>query len=149
MAIDPQSEDEGLNNALMEMGASLAKASSGELHVVSAWEVPDEDFLVEKMDPEKLARYAADLQSSAQASLDALLVRAGKPAEANNVHFRKGNAERTILDYVQSHQPDVVVMGTVGPNNIHGLLIGNTADLVLRQINRSVLTVKPDSLFRV
>lgn len=34
VAIDPQAEDDDLNNALLEMGASLSKASGGALHTL-------------------------------------------------------------------------------------------------------------------
>jgi len=38
---------------------------------------------------------------------------------------------------------DLIVMGTVGRTGIPGLFIGNTAETVLRQVDCSVLTVKP------
>lgn len=149
VALDPLAVDDDLNNALLEMGGALAKASGGELHVISGWEVPDEEFLIEKMKPEKLAQYEHDLQSIAQTHLASLLAAAGKPVAANNVHFHKGNSASVILDCVQSQLPDLLVMGTVGRTDVRGLLIGNTADTVLRQIHCPVLAVKPDSLFRV
>lgn len=148
VAVDPQVEGDDLNKVLLEMGDSLAKAADAELHVFCAWEVPDEAFLAEKMHADKLTQYVNDVKRAAQVSLDALLVQAGQPTDANNVHFRKGDPGRTILDCVEIHQPDVVVIGTVGHTDVRGLLIGNTADTVLRQINCSVLAIKPDSLFR-
>ena len=148
VAVDSQTEEEDLSNVLLAMGTWLAKTSGGELHVISAWEVPDEEFLAARMQPEKLSRYADDIRSAAQQRLDAMLIRAGKPVGPNNVHFRKGNAAKTILEDVAGYRPEVVVMGTVGHTNIRGLLIGNTADTVLRQINCPVLAVKPGSLFR-
>jgi nucleotide-binding universal stress UspA family protein len=39
---------------------------------------------------------------------------------------------------------DVLVMGTVARGGIPGMLIGNTAERVLRKLPCSVLTVKPD-----
>ena len=39
---------------------------------------------------------------------------------------------------------DLVVMGTVARAGIAGMLIGNTAERVLRKLPCSVLTVKPD-----
>ncbi len=127
VAIDPQEQDDDLNNVLLKMGSSLAKVCGGELHAVSAWEVPDEDFLMEKLKPEKLKQYTHDLQFSAQQSLDATLAQAGKPVETSNVHFHKGDPARVILDCVESQQPDFLVMGTVGHTNVRGLLVGNTA----------------------
>ncbi len=35
-------------------------------------------------------------------------------------------------------------MGTVSRTGVAGLLIGNTAERILRQVDCSVLTVKPD-----
>jgi nucleotide-binding universal stress UspA family protein len=149
VAIDPQAEAESLNNVLLEMGASLAKAVDAELHVVSAWAIPNEEFLAEKMADDELAGYFEEVRLAAQKELEATLVHAGKPARSNNVHLRKGNAAKTILDFVSTCSPDLVVIGTVSHTNVRGLLIGNTADTVLRQIGCSVLAVKPDSLFRV
>ncbi len=148
VAIDPQAEDDEVNQVLLEMGVSLAAAAGGDLHVVSAWEVPDEDFLREKMKPEKLMQYADDVESAARQSLETLLKRAGNPADQKNVHFGKGDPAGTILAYAEAYQPDVVVMGTVAHTQVRGLLIGNTTDTVLRKTNCSVLAFKPDSLFR-
>lgn len=148
VAVDPQNEDDELNDVLLDMGASLAKAAGRELQIIAAWQVPDEDFLVGRMKLDRLAKYTEDIQAAAQQSLDALLVRAGKPVLPNGVHFHKGEAAATVLDCVNLHKPDVLVMGTVGHTGVRGLLIGNTTDTVLRHINRSILTVKPASLFR-
>lgn len=149
VAVDPQAEDLALNDVLLELGASLAGTSGAELHVVAAWDVADEELLGEKMTLDKLERYIDDVRLAAQESLDGMLVRSGKPADANDVHFHKGNAAAVILNCIEVHQPDVLVIGTVGQTDVGGLLIGDTTDTVLRQISCSVLAVKPDSLFRV
>ncbi|MCK7506615.1 MAG: universal stress protein [Desulfobacterales bacterium] len=39
---------------------------------------------------------------------------------------------------------ELIVMGTVCRTGIAGFLMGNTAEMVLQQVNCSVLTVKPD-----
>ena len=148
VAIDPQATDNELNIALLEIAESLAKAAGGELLVASAWKVADENVLAKKMTGEALEKYAADVCAAAEQCLDETMARAGNPVPRKNIHFRKGDPARTILDLVQVHEPDVLVMGTVGNADIRGLLMGNTAYSVLRQINCSVLAVKPDSLFR-
>ena len=111
------------------------------------WEVLDEDFLSEKMQPEKLEKYLYFLQSCAQESLDGLLSRTGTTIKPGNIHFRKGYPAAVILDSVNSVQPDVLMMGTVCEVGVRDLLMGNTADTVLRQINCPVLALKPDGLF--
>ena len=47
-------------------------------------------------------------------------------------------------EFVVSEGIDVLVMGTVARGGVSGVLIGNTAERVLRKLPCSVLTVKPD-----
>ena len=49
-----------------------------------------------------------------------------------------------IPEFVVGHGTELVVMGTVARGGIAGLLIGNTAERVLRKLPCSVLAVKPD-----
>ena len=44
---------------------------------------------------------------------------------------------------IKKLQADLVVMGTVARTGIAGLLIGNTAEAILEQVQCSVLAVKP------
>ena len=148
VAIDPQAEDTSLNNVLLDMATTLAQTLEMELHVISTWEIPEEEFLSEIIGEEKLDRYASDLESSAMNYLEASLERAGIPCNSSNVNFCKGDPAATIIDCAENLRPDLLIMGTVAQTNINGLLIGDTADTVLRQIKCSVLAVKPDSLFR-
>lgn len=148
VAVDPQAEDDQLNRSLLDLGLSLAGSERGELHVVSAWNVPDEEFLSKKMTEGNFSSYIDDVETLAEEQLASLLKNAGIKRNSDLVHFRKGNAARTIIDYVETCEPDVLVLGTVSHTETRGLLIGNTAETVLRQINCSVLAVKPDSLFR-
>ena len=67
--------------------------------------------------------------------------------QPDNVHFHKGCPSEVILKSVRKLQPDLIVMGTVCEAGIGDLLIGNTADMVLRQISCPVLAIKPDALF--
>ena len=48
-----------------------------------------------------------------------------------------------ITSFVESRNIDVVVMGTVARTGIAGLVMGNTAERVLRRLRGSVLAVKP------
>ena len=54
-----------------------------------------------------------------------------------------GEPEDVITRFVESHGIDVVVMGTVARTGIAGLVMGNTAERVLRRLRGSVLAVKP------
>ena len=62
-----------------------------------------------------------------------------KPVE----HLIKGSGRKVIPALVRSAKADLVVMGTVARTGIPGYFMGNTAELVLSQIDCSVLAVKP------
>ena len=60
-----------------------------------------------------------------------------------NTHLSKGDARNVIPELAQELHADLVVMGTVARTGIPGLLIGNTAESILDQLDCSVLAVKP------
>jgi nucleotide-binding universal stress UspA family protein len=146
VGVDPQPGEDDLNQLLLEMAASLAKTAGSEWHIVCAWDLPDEEFLKTKLRPDELASSLHDFESLARQRLDRLVVRVRASGGPPRIHFCKGNPAAEILDYAERIQPDVIILGTVGRTTVRGLLMGNTADAVLRQANCSVLAVKPDNL---
>jgi len=58
--------------------------------------------------------------------------------------LRRGLPEDVIPQFVVAEGVDVLVMGTVARAGLSGILIGNTAERLLRKLPCSVLTVKPD-----
>ena len=62
----------------------------------------------------------------------------------HKIHLLKGQPGHVITDFANKKRTDLVVLGTVSRVGISGLLIGNTAERVLSNIDASVLTVKPE-----
>ena len=60
-----------------------------------------------------------------------------------HVHLRKGDPGRVIPTVAAKVRPGVLLMGTVARGGVAGFFVGNTAETVLRQVDCSVLTVKP------
>lgn len=56
----------------------------------------------------------------------------------------EGQPKKVIIDFVHEHNPDLLILGSVGRIGIPGLLIGNTAESVIDSVNCNVLTLKPD-----
>ena len=54
------------------------------------------------------------------------------------------SCERIIPAIVNEKSIEVVVMGTIARTGIPGLLIGNTAEEVINQVDCSVLAIKPE-----
>jgi universal stress protein E len=49
-----------------------------------------------------------------------------------------------ILDHVERHGIELLVMGTIGRGGIAGMITGNTAERLLPRVSCSLLAVKPD-----
>ena len=59
------------------------------------------------------------------------------------LHMQKGEASEVIERVLETHQPGVVVMGTLARAGLKGVFMGNTAERVLGTVGGSVLAVKP------
>jgi universal stress protein E len=53
-------------------------------------------------------------------------------------------ADTAILDFIQKHHIDLLVMGTMARSGIPGVFIGNTAERLVTHVSCSLLAVKPD-----
>jgi nucleotide-binding universal stress UspA family protein len=56
----------------------------------------------------------------------------------------KGEPGDLIPKLAARMEVELIVMGTVSRSGVAGFLIGNTAEMILRRVRCSVLTVKPD-----
>jgi len=150
---EPESGD-ALSLQILELASSQALAEFSELHIVHAWEVFGESVLrsgrgsisSEEVDhcvdeEERRHRcwveglYQTAIQNVGEDALNYL-----KP----QVRMPKGLPKDVIPRLVQDIDIDLVVMGTVARTGIPGFFIGNTAEMILQNINCSVLAVKPD-----
>ena len=57
-----------------------------------------------------------------------------------------GEPAAGILEFANQHAVDLIVMGTRGRNTIADLLVGNTAEKVMRNAKCPVLSVRADSV---
>lgn len=152
---DPDMQDtteDDLNQAILGLAGSLAFSDFAALHVVHAWDAPGEAMIRNWADkPEATSTaYVEGVRSSHEAAYHGLrqelAARVGMEASAYlsaEFHLRRGAAATAIPDLAKRLPADLVVMGTVARTGIAGLLIGNTAEAVLEQLQCSVLAVKP------
>ena len=68
----------------------------------------------------------------------------GTDVPQDRVHLLKGEPEDVIPQFARDNAVDLIVMGTVALTGIAGLLIGSTAERLLRHVECSLLTVKPE-----
>ena len=148
-AVDPSRtgpHERSLNRKLLELGSSLAARDNGEFHVVHAWKLFGENTLraggrIPRADLDGALRTT---RANRHRQLQGLLLDAGVQPSQARVHLLKGDPDTVIPHLVHQSKIDVIVMGTVSRSGLAGLLIGNSAENILSQVDCSVLTVKPD-----
>ncbi len=149
-AIAPSGEHpdiEALNMRILELASSLALHRNRPLDVLQAW-APLDPGLPHQIgrpnvdDPEikeKLDRRRAQAKNRFETTVRALTP--GGPEVRS--HFVDGVPSRVIVDFARDLAADVTVLSTLNRVTVSGLLIGETAENVFRQIECSVLALKP------
>ena len=91
--------------------------------------------------------YHDRVKGDARVRLSEQLSRAGGDTTAARVelHIIEGLsiADTAILDFIQHHGIDLLVMGTMARSGIPGVFIGNTAERLVTHVPCSMLAVKP------
>lgn len=123
----------------MELGCSMAELHGAQLHVMHSLEIEVDEGFPARIWPDKLT----ELQENAEQYLNTQLkgYEFAKPPQINIVLDAPDPA---ILEYLDRHSIELLVMGTIGRSGITGFIVGNTAERVLPQLRCSVLAVKPD-----
>lgn len=146
-AVDPFDDESGdLQRLILDLATSLAGRDQAALEVVHAWQLPGESILSNgrgRISRTELDLLLEDREKHHRQALDSLLSRYKLDSEADNVHLLKGRPAEIISACAREREADLIVMGTLGRAGIPGLIIGNTAEDVLRQTQTAVLAVKP------
>jgi universal stress protein E len=123
----------------MELGSTMAKVQDAQLHVLHALKYPEVDcMLPARVSAEDAAEYETDAKQQIAAQL--AKVELTRPALVCVV---KEPPDIAILNHIETHKVDLLVMGTIARTGIPGVIVGNTAERLLPQIPCSVLAVKP------
>ena len=136
-------EKSALADKVLQWGKHVASLAGSELHVVHIWNLYGEAKL---RSSSLLADTINKLEQNEERKHFQLLNEALERNGLNQkeIHFYKGNENKLIPEIANAIKTDLLVMGTVGRTGIPGFFIGNTADSVLRQVDCSVLAIKPE-----
>jgi nucleotide-binding universal stress UspA family protein len=148
--VDPDPDDDvhnRLNDLVIELAISLARRNDGELHIGHAWTFEGEGTLASSPFVEvpgaTLDVMISDTERAHADQLDLLLSRQDTEGVESVVHMVHGSPGVELPRLAEQLDTSVIVMGTVGRTGIQGLIMGNTADTILRSVHCSVLAVKP------
>lgn len=149
-AVDPSppfdEQRNALNKTIMDLATSLAQTEQGELHIVHTWTIVGETMLKANTDISENEMYQLmqTIKKEHGYWLKELLRQYDLNKLKYQIHLLKGVAGKVIPKLVQAKGVELIVMGTVCRAGVAGLIIGNTAENVLDQVDCSVLTVKPE-----
>ena len=148
-AVDPNPLDEvqhALNIKIMDLATSLTRQEQGELVVVHTWAFPVEGALRSStsVQSSKVDGWVRDVRNQHRRRLAELLRPYALEDLKHQVYLLKGAPGRLIPELAAEKDVELIVMGTVSRTGVAGLFIGNTAEKILRQVDCSVLAVKPD-----
>jgi nucleotide-binding universal stress UspA family protein len=148
----PDPEEQKLNQEIIELSTSLALSEFSAFHLLHVWNAHDEMALRTWSDnpEEAILRYVESEREQHKNALDQLLGKLRKDLGKDTYeflspkcHLLKGEAKKLIPQTARDLRADLVVMGTIARTGIPGILIGNTAEIVLDQLQCSVLALKP------
>jgi nucleotide-binding universal stress UspA family protein len=113
--------------------------------VVYAWNVSGEQSIRVRVPAAEFAAYERQFRRRAAADLASLVAAGAARASAGPKSLRRGDPDSVIPQLVVSEGIELVVMGTVARSGAAGLLIGNTAERLLRRLPCSILILRPDA----
>jgi len=148
--VDPDPDDpdrDRLNDQIMELATSLASRQGWELHLGHAWALDGEATLRSSpyvaLPGEMVDHMVRDTEAARLEHLEALAARHKTELECS-IHMVPGVPGVVLPRLAERLDVDLIVMGTVGRTGLRGLIMGNTAETILRSVRCSVLAVKPE-----
>lgn len=135
-----------LNRTLMELGTSLARIQGGVAHVVHAWRFEGEQLLRRgrgRVRPSVIDALVDAERIENEKAFTLLVDEFEQTGATLRGHLHHGRAEDVIGQVVADVKPGVVVMGTLARAGLAGLIIGNTAERIMGDLDASVIAVKP------
>lgn len=147
-AVDPKPRDpnsDALNRKIMDLATSLTRMTDGRLDIIHAWEVTgqDQDTLASEAPSTVYDAIIRQHEDQHRERVEALLQHYDWDGLAHRLLLPRGLPHQRIVECVQDHDVDLIVMGTVNRTGIPGLLIGSAAETVLEAAHCGVLAVKP------
>lgn len=146
-AIDPEAEDAehaNLNRTILELSLAIARRENAALHLVGAWDLWMESALRQHAGDEEVDTMVVSRERELHESFEQMLQPHVQPTDRVQIHIRRGTPAKTIRAMADQVEADLMVMGTVCRTGVAGVLIGNTAEQLLSDVNCSVLAIKPE-----
>jgi nucleotide-binding universal stress UspA family protein len=130
------------SSAALQVAAHLAQRSNAELDLLHVY---DTLALADRAPPGVLISEDPrdELREIAEKNLDELMRIHCSAIHAKVHRVARGLPWEVIRKQARRGSVDLIVLGSIGRSGVAGMLMGNTAEKVLRLVDRDVLVVKP------
>jgi len=121
----------------LQAAIDLAVKCNAELHMISVEEIPHLAETMDEVEGEKEEagrRFAAVIERSRQL--------AAPHGLSLQPHLMPGHPVSTIVEFVRTHDYDLLVVGFMGHSALYNRLIGSTTDRLVDHAPCAVLVVK-------
>ena len=139
-------EEGRLNTCIMDWAVKLHAPQSAPLEVVHAWQSEAENLIYHwntEWSEKDLLLFNEREQQFHKNALEREVQTYRLSGLELQTYLPKGEPEIAIAQLLKNHGNDLLVMGTIARTGISGMIIGNTAENIIEQIDCSVLAVKP------
>lgn len=131
----------------LRLGISLGTLSGAKMNLLHAVDYPLDRLWSTGLMDTSTQIYHNRVQADARERLEEQLAKVAGPNPPCSVelHIAEGLsiADNAILDFIRTHQIDLLIMGTMARSGIPGVFIGNTAERLVTHMPCSLLAVKP------
>jgi universal stress protein E len=136
-----------LSDAAVCLGLTLGSLGGADTHLLDVVAFPFDPQWSTGVTASSTRLYHERLRADAHKGLQAQVTRSGAPAAGYpltlHVADSDGLLDHAILEFIQEHHVDLLVLGTAARHGLWGLLLGNTAERLLPDVPCSILAVKP------
>lgn len=139
-------DNTALNEKLLRYAYEFALINEARLSLCHAWELESEGYLREwsRCSDLEIAVIAQQLRDDREDRLTQLMADYSHSRVPMQMIMLEGSAKTVLPEYINNHDIDLVIMGSLSRTGIAGFVMGNTAEFMLDKIQCSVLTLKPD-----
>jgi nucleotide-binding universal stress UspA family protein len=127
----------------VEHAIGVAKRNDATLHTIHVTELGHQS---DALDDEAFGDTIERVQKAGENAVAAVTERASEAGLDVESTVTDGNATEAILEYVERHDIDIIVMGTEGRSEAAREVIGSVTETVIRSTPVPVLTVNIDPL---
>ena len=141
---DGEEVEQALNARILDWALTIGSPTGARLTVLNAWTIYGASLLKSRLPAQEFAGIVATTRSNEEAALARVVQPLASRLAGAALECVYGEPDRAIAAFAELNAVDLIVMGTVGRSGLAGVLMGNTAERVLRRLRGSVLAVKPD-----